>query len=84
MEMIGMADPGMSGVVTRVWEQPTHLRNVEMPKTKKELLRRWDEVTEYIDAHWDIDSSRSVAGSGQSIWNVGRNHVLDHPVLHRQ
>ena len=54
MEMIGMADPGMSGVVTRTWEIPAHLRKIEMPKTKAELLRRWDDVTEYIDANWPL------------------------------
>ena len=54
MEMIGMADPGLTGVVTRTWEAPTHLRKIEMPKTKEELLRRWDEVTEYIDANWPL------------------------------
>src|SRR5262245_30015319 len=54
MEMVGMADPGMSGIVTRTWEAPSHLWKIEMPKTKAELLRRWDEVTEYIDANWPL------------------------------
>jgi len=54
MEMIGMADPGLTGVVTRSWEAPTHLRTIEMPKTKAELLGRWDQVTEYIDANWPL------------------------------
>jgi uncharacterized damage-inducible protein DinB len=54
MEMVNMADPGMTGVVTRKWETPAHMRHIEMPKTKKELLRRWDEVTDYINANWPL------------------------------
>jgi len=54
MEMIGMADPGLTGVVTRKWEAPSHLRNIEMPTTKADLLRRWDEVTDYINANWPL------------------------------
>ncbi len=53
MEMIGMAG-GLSGVVTGTWETPAHLRKIEMPKTKEELLLRWDEVTEFIDANWPL------------------------------
>ena len=54
METIGMADPGLTGVVTRKWEAPSHLRNIEMPTTKADLLRRWDEVTDYINANWPL------------------------------
>ena len=55
MEFIGMAEPGMDGVATRNWntvnELPHHAKNA-WPKTKKELLQRWDDVTEKIDRLW--------------------------------
>ena len=55
MEFIGMAEPGITGVATGVWkkvgELPHHLRN-SVPKNKKELLERWDAVTEKINALW--------------------------------
>ena len=55
MEFIGMAEPGMDGVVTGNWnivnELPHHAKNA-WPKTKKELLQRWDHVTEKINRLW--------------------------------
>lgn len=55
MEFIGMAEPGMDGVATGNWnsvnELPHHGKNV-WPKTKKELLERWDHVTEKINRLW--------------------------------
>jgi uncharacterized damage-inducible protein DinB len=54
MEMVNMADPGMTGVVTRKWEAPAHMREMPMPRTKKELIQRWDEVTDYINANWPL------------------------------
>ena len=55
MEFIGMAEPGMDGVATGNWntvnELPHHAKNV-WPKTKKELLERWDYVTEKINTLW--------------------------------
>lgn len=55
MEFIGMAEPGMDGVATGNWntvnELPHHAKNV-WPKTKKELLERWDHVTEKINRLW--------------------------------
>jgi uncharacterized damage-inducible protein DinB len=55
MEMIGMADAGVRGLVTRTWlgiEELAHHSKVPAPSTKEELLRRWDEVTETIDTLW--------------------------------
>ncbi|HEU4860545.1 MAG TPA: DinB family protein, partial [Chitinophagaceae bacterium] len=55
MEFIGMAEPGMDGVATGNWnavnDLPHHAKNV-WPKTKKELLQRWDDVTEKINRLW--------------------------------
>ena len=55
MEFIGMAEPGMDGVATGNWntvnELPHHDKK-HWPTTKKELLQRWDDVTEKIDRLW--------------------------------
>lgn len=55
MEFIGMAEPGLTGIVTRQWQKPgelPHHTKKDNPKTKKELLQRWDEVTEHINELW--------------------------------
>jgi uncharacterized damage-inducible protein DinB len=55
MEFVGMAEPGIVGVLTGEWksvkELPHHSKSGE-PKTKQELLERWDYVTEQIDKLW--------------------------------
>jgi len=55
MEFIGMAEPGIDGVATGTWnmvnELPHHAKN-NLPKTKKELLERWDSITEKINRLW--------------------------------
>ena len=55
MEFIGMAEPGIIGVVTGKWnivnDLPHHAKN-NLPKTKKELLERWDNITEKINKSW--------------------------------
>ena len=55
MEFIGMAEPGIEGVVTGnrniANDLPHHAKN-NLPKTKKELLERWDSITEKIDKCW--------------------------------
>jgi len=55
MEFIGMAEPGIEGVVTGNWnivnDLPHHAKN-NLPKTKKELLERWDSITKKIDKRW--------------------------------
>jgi len=55
MEFIGMAEPGIDGVVTGKWNLvnalPHHAKN-NLPRTKKELLERWDSITEKIDKRW--------------------------------
>ena len=55
MEFIGMAEPGILGVATGEWkivdELPHHSKTAA-PQNKKELLNRWDEVTEQINRLW--------------------------------
>ncbi len=62
MEFIGMAEPGIDGIATgnsnTVNDLPHHAKN-NWPKTKKELLERWDRVTEKINKLWpQIPSKR--------------------------
>ena len=54
-EMIGMATPGLHGVITGKWltaDQLPHRSKKDTPTTKKELLQVWDEVTVHIDELW--------------------------------
>jgi uncharacterized damage-inducible protein DinB len=54
-EFVGMASPGIHGVLTGEWrmvEELDYHQGTGLPKTKKELLQRWDEVTEKIDRIW--------------------------------
>ncbi len=55
IEMIGMAYPGIQGIVTREWKQVNELlqhSKKTIPKTKNQLLKLWDEVTTEIDKLW--------------------------------
>lgn len=55
MEMIGMAYPGIQGIATGEWREVhelLHHSKKTIPKTKTQLLRLWDEVTEEIDKLW--------------------------------
>ncbi|MEO8403834.1 MAG: DinB family protein [Chitinophagaceae bacterium] len=54
-EMLDMAIPGLTGVVTGKWqkaEEMSHISGKEKPTTKAELLQRWDETTEEINKLW--------------------------------
>jgi len=55
MEFIGMTEPGIDGVAKGKWNMvndlPHHAKN-NLPKTKKELLERWDNITEKINKSW--------------------------------
>jgi len=55
MEFLGMAVPGINGVITGKWqkvdEMPHHSKK-EVPATKKELLDKWDAATEEINSLW--------------------------------
>lgn len=55
MEFIGMASPGIYGVLSGKWrmvEELNYHTGIGLPKTKEELLQRWDEVTEKINRIW--------------------------------
>lgn len=51
LEIIGMTDPGMDGIVSGNWG---HFDDIQKnaPKTKQELLAVWDAVTEKINRLW--------------------------------
>jgi uncharacterized damage-inducible protein DinB len=51
MELIGMTSAGIRGVATRHWETEIYA-GAPSPKTKDELLRRWDDVTSQMDTLW--------------------------------
>jgi uncharacterized damage-inducible protein DinB len=51
MEMIGMCAAGIRGLTTREWIRDVYA-DARMPKSRQELLERWDEVTERIQALW--------------------------------
>jgi len=48
MEFLGMAVPTLGGVITGQWDSSKS----EEPKTKAELLERWDATTAEIDRLW--------------------------------
>ena len=55
LEMIGMAAAGIRGLARRDWAQVgelAHHSTAAAPPTKAEILRRWDEVTDQINALW--------------------------------
>ncbi len=47
-EMIGMAVPGLTGIVTRKWPAFAEAK----ADTKEELLKLWDDATEHINKYW--------------------------------
>jgi uncharacterized damage-inducible protein DinB len=52
MEMVGMAVPGLLGVISGTWESGDTVFSKTVPPTKKELLALWDETTAKIDELW--------------------------------
>ncbi len=55
LEMIGMANPGMDGVVSGNWgaiDMDEHNTGSATITTKQALLDKWDEVTAKIDRMW--------------------------------
>jgi len=48
LEMLGMSAPMVRGVATGEWDAP----RVPDPKSRDEILRRWDETTTELDALW--------------------------------
>jgi uncharacterized damage-inducible protein DinB len=52
MEMVGMAIPGVQGVITGEWEHGDTTFSRKVPPTKQELLALWDETTEKLNTLW--------------------------------
>ncbi len=55
LEFIGMAYPGIQGIAKGEWKhlnEILHDAKKTIPKTKTQLLKLWDEVTELIDNTW--------------------------------
>lgn len=55
LEFLGMGVPGLMGVVTGKWqkvEEMAHHTRSAVPKTKTELLQRWDEDSEELKKLW--------------------------------
>lgn len=48
MEMIGMAVPGIEGIVTGKWGTFLDAK----ASTKQELLKLWDNATDHLNKHW--------------------------------
>ncbi len=53
MEMLGMAVPGVQGVVTGKWDSGENVFNQSVPLSKKELLDLWDEATAQVNDLWE-------------------------------
>lgn len=49
MEMLGMAVPGLKGVITGKWEK---FEDHVQPNTKAEILNLWDDATHQINKLW--------------------------------
>ncbi|MBS1600423.1 MAG: damage-inducible protein DinB [Bacteroidetes bacterium] len=55
LEFIGMAEPGLDGVISGEWpsiDQIQHRKEKKPSFTKATLLDRWDEVTQKIEIEW--------------------------------
>jgi uncharacterized damage-inducible protein DinB len=55
LEMISMTAAGIRGLATREWtmvDDLAHHSKAPAPRTKSEILRRWDEVTNEIKTLW--------------------------------
>jgi uncharacterized damage-inducible protein DinB len=55
MELMGLAAPGVQGIVTGVWKSSGEYQldhNTPAPGTKQEVLALWDQVTDQMNAIW--------------------------------
>jgi uncharacterized damage-inducible protein DinB len=52
VEFLRMAEPIARGVATGKWTEASSFAKEDGSTTKKELLARWDQATEAIDAIW--------------------------------
>lgn len=54
-EMLDMAVPGVSGIVTGQWQtlnDMAHINGAAKPSAKQALLEQWDDTTEKLNALW--------------------------------
>ena len=85
LELIGIAEPMVRGIVSDTWAQ---LDTSGQP-SKKEILRRWDESTEQINALWpQIPANRfqqSITVFGQYPGRVYQHvlYAIDNEIHHR-
>ena len=85
MEMVSMAAPMARGVATGDWNTSWE----RDPKPKEEILRRWDEGTEELDALWaQIEPGKFAENMVAFGQYPGRAHdlilyVIDNEVHHR-
>jgi uncharacterized damage-inducible protein DinB len=84
MEVIGMAVPMVQGVITGAWDA---LGDHEV-QTKEEVLRRWDENTEQINALWpQIPPERFKETMMASQWEMpvydAILYAIDNEIHHR-
>jgi uncharacterized damage-inducible protein DinB len=49
LEFLGMAVPGLNGLLTKEWNHFEELKGDKKPTTKKQLLAIWDEATQQIN-----------------------------------
>lgn len=49
IEMISIAGPGIAGMATGEWKE---FKDLQIPNTKTEVLKLWDDVTEQINRLW--------------------------------
>ena len=85
LEMLTMGEPMVRGVVTDVWDASMN-RDVQ---PKAEILRRWDESTEQINALWpQIPADRfheTIKAFGEyegEVWSL-LIYVVDNEIHHR-
>ena len=55
MEFIGLARPGIIGIATGKWPKVNELEyhsKTSQPRTQKEILQLWDDLTKLIDSLW--------------------------------
>ena len=86
MEMLGMATPGLKGIITRKWDR---FSDDSSPATKSDLLARWDAATEFINENWsDIPEGRlqelDVAfGQWEGVVYTTLFYFIDNEIHHR-
>lgn len=90
MEMLHMSAPGVKGVVTRQWPTWNEVaESMPTPKTKKDLLKLWDQATEEINTLWpkiseerfqEMDKFFGQWG-GPVYWSI--LYLIDNEIHHR-